>query len=305
MQEPRNPAARTSAFSSQNQTSSQAHMDYDGFSASHNMTFGALFADIRRARLYILTGLACGLLCAAGFMALAIPHYKASIILSPAAPMTGAESSSMLANDNLFALRFLVQRLGSGQGSDFQRFENIYTGPSVAAILLKDRKIESGLKADQSFSFLTPEQSWNAEKLSEYLGKRLRLEPMGVTSARRLTYHHADPEFARYLVSAVHHIADGLIRHTIREDSKARVDYLNKASSETTNPEHRRALTTLLMEQERLLMLVSIDQPYAASVIEPASSGVKPQWPDKKLTFAGFALIFAFLGYLVYGARRP
>ncbi len=267
-------------------------------------TLADLTCMIWRAKFFILGGFLCGALCAFVFLSLSIPHYKAGIILSPAAPMTGAESSSMLANDNLFALRFLVQRLGSGQGSDFQRFENIYTGPSVAAILLKDKKIELGLKADQSYSFIAPQENWTAEKLSEYLEKRLKLEPMGMTSARRLTYFHNDPEFARYMTSAVQHIADGLIRHDIREDARARVDYLNKASAETANPEHRRALTTLLMEQERLLMLVSIDQPYAASVIEPASTGVKARWPDKKLAYLGFALIGAFCGYILYGMRR-
>jgi len=265
---------------------------------------GDLVNDLWRAKFWIVIGAALGLLAAFVFIQLSVPHYKGAVLLAPAAPMTGAETSSMLANDDLFALRFLMQRLGPGQGSDFQRFENIYAGPSVAEILLSDEKITRGLRADKAFVFSEPEQEWSAEKLSEYLKKRTALEPVGTSNARRMVYYHPDGAFAKYMLSAIHHIADGLIRRDIRADSRARVEYLRSAIAETGNPEHRRTLTTLLMEQERLLMLVSIDQPYAASVVEPAAIGVKAEWPDKALVYLVAAFVFAFLGFLAYGVSR-
>lgn len=261
--------------------------------------------DIWRAKFFILIGAFIGVIIAFVIQSISIPHYRASLILSPAAPMTGAESSSLLANDNLFALRFIAQRIGGGgSASDFHRFENIYRGQSVAEILLKDNKIEQGLKADKAFTFSDAENDWSPAKLSKYMSERVKLEPMGVTSSRRMVYEHADPAFAEYFISGVHHVADRLIRRDIREDSQARVDYLTKAIAETGNVEHRRALTTLLMEQERLLMLVSIDQPYAATVIEPAASGEKPKWPDLKLLYFGFAFLGVVLGFILHGLRR-
>lgn len=263
-----------------------------------------LLHDVWRAKIWIALALVAGVLAALCFMTAAVPQYKGRIVLSPAAPMTGAETSSMLANDDLFALRFLMQRLGPGQGSDFQRFETIFNGPSVAGILLKDPKILQGLQADHAFYFQAPEPDWTAEKLSEYMQKRVRMAPVGTGNARALVYYHPDAAFAKYLLSAVHHIADGLIRRDIREDSRARVDYLRRAIDETGNMEHRRSLTTLLMEQERLLMLVSIDQPYAASVVEPAATGVKPAWPDSKLVYLAFVLVFSFIGFVAHGVFR-
>lgn len=183
---------------------------------------GDLLNDLWRAKIWIAIGTALGLLAAFVFIQISVPHYKATILLAPAAPMTGAETSSMLANDDLFALRFLMQRLGPGQGSDFQRFENIYAGPSVAEILLSDPKILRGLRADKAFIFSEAEQDWSAEKLSEYLKKRTKLEPVGTSNARRMVYYHPDGAFAKYLLSAIHHIADGLIRRDIRADSRAR-----------------------------------------------------------------------------------
>lgn len=244
------------------------------------------------------------MICGAILLALAIPHYKSTMIIAPASPMTGAESSSLLANDNLFALRYLVQRIGAGGGSDFQRFENVYTGPSVARILLKDPRIEQGLNADKTFTFSKGEGSWNAEKLSEYLKDRVKLASVGTTASKKLVYKHPDKEFGEYFLSGLHRISDNLIRQNIRTDAKARVEYLREAVQSLNNPDHRRTLTTLLMEQERLLMLVSIDQPYAASVIEPASSTVKPDWPNFYLVYIGFIFLGMMAGFFIGIFRR-
>lgn len=268
-------------------------------------TVSDLISDVFKAKLYIILGGLLGAALAFGFIALSIPHYKTQMILAPASPMTGAESSSMLANDNLFALRYLAQRIGAGgAGGDFQRFENIYGGPSVAEILLKDARVQQGLAKDYAFTFSEPEQDWSAEELSEYIQKRVKLEPVGTSAAKKLVYFHQDKDFAEYFISGLHRIADNLIRHNIRGDAKARVDYLSDAINTTTNAEHRRALTTLLMEQERLLMLVSIDQPYAANVIEPASSSAKPEWPNLYFVYFGFILIGMIAGFLIYGLKR-
>lgn len=102
----------------------------------------------------------------------------------------------------------------------------------------------------------------------------------------------------------LHNVTDGLIRHGMRKDVNERIAYLNTAISETMNPDHRRAMTDLLMEQERLKMLVSIDQPYAASVVVPAAHSVKPVWPDTVLVYVSFIAVGAFLGFVVFSLRK-
>jgi len=251
------------------------------------------------------------LLWMAAFLALALVYgfgaqkfYKAEMIVAPANPINGAEVSSLLADENLFALRYLVQRVGVGTSSDFTRFENMYAGPSVAEMLLQDENILKGLSMDRAYGFLAPQKNWNAARLSEYLSKRVRIVPIGATPLRKMVYFHPNPEFASYLLTRIHVLTDALIRQTIKAEAIERVQYLSDAVQKTNNPEHRRALTTLLLEQERLRMLVSIDQPYAASVIEPASASDKPQWPDLKLLVCA-ALVCGFLtGWLVHGFRR-
>ncbi len=266
-----------------------------------------ILVDFWHARLFILSGLAVGLILAGGFIFTATPYYKSHMLISPASPMNGAEMSSLLADDNLFALRYLAQRVGTANSSDFVRFENTYAGTSVAKILLEDPKITEGLSLDQSFIFshLYPSAqiTWRAERLAEYINRRVRLEPVKGSALRRMTYVHPSKAFGKYFLHNVHRATDGLIRQKIHIETTQRVRYLKEMVRNANNPEHRRALTTLLLEQERLRMLVSIESSYAASVVEPPSSNVKAAWPSRLLVFIGFALVGAFLGFIVHGFR--
>ena len=99
-------------------------------------------------------------------------------------------------------------------------------------------------------------------------------------------------------------MTDRLIRDSVQAAATERAAYLDAKIQEARHPEHRKTLTELLLEQERLLMLASIDQPYAASVIEPASKHYKPQWPDAFMLFAAFGLIGGFIGFIAFGLRR-
>lgn len=263
-----------------------------------------LFSEIWRAKISLLFWIAIMVCLALVFGKTAKPYFKAEMIVAPANPINGAEVSSLLADENLFALRYLVQRVGVGSSSDFTRFENMYAGPSVASLLLQDENIRIGLARDHAFSFMQDTEGWNAAKLSDYIAKRVRFETIGATPLRRMVYFHPDKEFGIYFLTRIHTLTDTIIRQNIRAEAIERVQYLQEAVEATNNPEHRRALTTLLLEQERLRMLVSIDQPYAASVIEPASSSNKPKWPDWKLLIAGAVLFGAFLGWMFYGLRR-
>lgn len=264
-------------------------------------TLNDIIQDIWRAKLWVFGAVLFGVFFAAAFVFLATPHYKSHIIISPSNPVNGAESSSLMADENLFALRYIMQRVGAGTSSDFMRFENTLSGESVAKILLRDPKIVAGLKADRSFIFSQIKRDWNAAEFSEYIDKNVRLENVGTTPLRRLVYAHPNANFGQYFLTALHDVTDGLIRNTIRNEASQRISHLRDSVRVNTNPDHRRALTSLLMEQERLLMLTSVETPYAASVIEPASSSVKAIWPNKALVYSAFVGAFALIGFVLHG----
>ncbi len=243
----------------------------------------------------------CGL--AFVLVALLQPQYRAKMIVSPANPINGAESSSLLADDNLFALRYVMQRVGSGSSSDFVRFENSFAGVPVAAALLKREDVRRGLAQDRAASFLPVDTLWSPEKFAVYIQKRVKVDPVGATALRSMSYYHPNAEFAAKFLGLLHVTTDQMIRQNIREKTEERVQYLKKAIQETYNPEHKRALTTLLMEQERLRMLVSIENDYSAEVVEPASSSYKPVWPDRALIYVLLIVAGMFGGFLIAGTR--
>ncbi len=268
-------------------------------------TIQDVWEDVRDARYYILGGIVAGIVLAVLFIAISVPHFRAQMIVAPANTVVGEELSSLMANDNLFALRYLVNRVGGGTGTgDFTRFENTYAGPSVAKILLDDPIVVRGLKADRATRWSGPPPDFDAARLSAYVQERVRIENLGATSFRRLVYFHQNADFAEYFLTQIHQVTDALIRQNISQEAAKRINYLQDAMENSYNPEHRRSLTTLLMEQERLRMLVSLEQSYAAAVIEPAASSYKPQWPDKVLAVLVFVMLGAGLGFAVHSVRH-
>lgn len=259
------------------------------------------------AKFSIIVGVVIALVLALVFLAMVKPSYRAHMIISPASPMNGAQMSSLLANDNLFAIRHLLQ--GGTNSADFQSFEQIIHGQVLAASLMEDKIIREGVKADLragvlGLGILGQNTKLSPAVLSEYLHDAVQVRAVPGTGFRRLSYMHENAEFSAYLLDAVHKAADAHLRTQTNEGAAVRIHYLKNAIMNTRNPEHRRALTTLLMEQERLKMLSSIDQDYAASVIEPAAAGAKPAWPDRFLVLLIFMLCGGLAGFVIYSLRH-
>lgn len=257
------------------------------------------------ARMAIALGALVGLCAALGFFMLAVQHYKAQVLLAPANPINGAEAPVPSGNENWFALKMVMQQLSATNINDFSRFEQLITGPAVGNILLRDPAVRQGLAQDRAFIFWRQAPPRNAAEMSEYLRQRVRLEPVGATMMRRMVYLHPNPAFAAAFLQQVHATADQIIRDTVRRDTQQRIDYLQQALSRTLNPDNQRALTNLLMEQERMRMLAAIDQPYAATVVEAAAPSARPRWPDKPLIVLVLMALGAGAGLLVYALRRP
>lgn len=256
-----------------------------------------LFRQIWMTKFYWIIGAVIGCILSFVVMAVSIPHYKATMMISPANPINGAEISSMLADENIFALRYLVQRVGMTNSSDFLQFENTFSGTNVANKLIQNSDITRGISAQRATRFSGQPDLSSPQELAEYLQKHITIEPVGTSTVRRLVYKHPDPVFAAFLLQNLHHITDRTIRDKIRTESEARIQYLQASILSTRNPEHRKALTTLLLEQERLKMLASIDQPYAAAIVEPASYSARPKWPNKAFVYAAFILCGMILGF--------
>lgn len=231
-----------------------------------------------------------------------IPHsYRAVLIVAPAdgyalGDYASSHGAATGAYDKIVSLPFWRPMEPEGVSTDFYRFVQTARGPATADILRKDDTIRS---------VLPDESTHSASALSHYMTRRVDIQPVGATPLRRMTYYHPDPEFAAAFLRKAHLVADQMIRRDRRRMAQARIDYLSASLEKTVNPDHRRIITGLLMQQEHILMLANLDEPYAAIVVEPASSSVRPVWPDRPLTIAGLALIGAMFGYFYALWRRP
>lgn len=266
---------------------------------------GDFLRDIWRAKWFLTAGALTGLMAAALFLAFSVPQYRAEMLTGPAERGTGPDIKALLPDNSSFAVQYLVNSLGSQDSGDYMRFEHILRAPRVAAHLMKDERIMQAIQADRRFSFERRDPVETAADLSLYLEENVHIEPVGTTPLRRIVYLHPDPGFAVYLLGRLHIIADDLIRRDIREKAARREAYLQETIKTVSHPDHRRALTALLMEQEHVRMILAIDEPFAATVAEPAAAQPKAAWPRKPLVFAVSVFVSMFLSFLIYAGRRP
>ncbi len=261
-------------------------------------TLGDFALELWRARGFVLCGLIVGFVGAALFVLSAVPHGSARLVIAPASPM---EAMQISANQNRPVAADDSQKRAD---SNFARFDAVMKGVSAARILLREDDILTGLENDRAYRFDDSDQQWSPSKLAEYIESRVHVDPVGETSLRILSYEHSNPNFAALFLRRLHEVSDGLIRHSMRRDVNERIQYLQKSLGNTMNPEHRRALTDLLMEQERLKMLVSIEQPYAAALVEPAAAMPRQSWPDVPLVFAALGFGGAFMGFVIFSIMQ-
>ena len=265
-------------------------------------SLGDLLRSLWKARLFVLSGVVVGLIIAVIYIVLVTPTYRATMIVAPADGYALGDYASSLSKDRSFTLPFWRPSEPDNVSTDFYRFVSTVRGPSVAGILLKDKTVLAGIRKDGGW--LQRAQNWSSEELAAYLRDHVSIHQLGTTPLREIIYDHPDPEFAAALLRKIHLVADQLIRRDRRRQSQARIDYLQESLSKTANPDHKRGITNLLMQQEHIQMLANLDEAYAAIIVEPPAAGPRPHWPKKMYLFAGMMLLGAFLGYVLFSIRR-
>lgn len=234
-----------------------------------------LLQSIWEAKLDLLIGTILGVIIAMILSFVLVPKYKATMIVAPADGYALGDYASSVQYDQIAALPFWRPKDQEGASTDFYRFMHTLRGPSAADILMKDETVMKQFHADHPNRFGKP------EALAVYLNRHVRVDPLGATPLRRISYHHSNPEFSAALLRKMHIVADQMIRRDRRRQSLSRIEYLDNALSETRNPDHRKVITNLLMQQEHIQMLANLDEAYAAIIVEPAHSSPKPTFPNK------------------------
>jgi len=265
-------------------------------------TLADLLIDVWAARIYILISLVAFFVVSFIVILAVIPQYRASMIVAPADGYALGDYASSVSDGEPVSIPFWRPKDQEGVSTDFYRFVYTIKGTAVAAILLKDEGVLSGIARDGRWS--GQGNNWTPEELTDYLEKNIRIEHLGTTALRRISYEHPDGEFAAAFLRKVHLVSDQLIRRDRRRQSESRIDYLEDALKKTINPDHRKVITNLLMQQEHIRMLANLDEAYAAIVVEAPSSTPRPVWPDKSLIMALCSILGVIIGYMVWSLRH-
>lgn len=256
--------------------------------------------DVWAARKTIAVSVAVFFALAIAFLGLSRAHSRAEMILMPANPMGEFLDASTQVNEGSIS----IQGQSSAHDLAFLRFENSFSGSRVAGILLQNTEIMDGLSKDGAFIFSSGQKPKNAQELADYIKKRVKIEPVSGTPLRKLIYLHPDPAFAARFLSHIYAVTDELIRAQTLKEVQARTAYLDETIARTPDAEHRRVLTDILMAQERIRMLVSIDQPFSAAIIEPPSTLPRTAWPQTMLIVPLFVMLGMLTGFVLYGVRH-
>lgn len=247
-----------------------------------------------RAKIFVTSGVLIGLLSAYLFINFVTPEYKAVMIVAPADGYALGDYASTIEHDKIASLPFWRPKSNEGASPDFYRFVHTLRGPSVAKILVSDEAVLNHINKTLSTPIKTPEE------LAVYLSRHVRVDPLGATPLRKITYHHPDQEFVAAMLRKLHLVADQMIRRDRRRQSQSRIEYLDNMLQKTINPDHRKGITNLLMQQEHIQMLANLNEAYAAIMVEPASASPKPTWPNKPLSYLIGALIGMMVGFSLW-----
>lgn len=297
----------------------------------------ALLAALRGRWWLVMAGAVVGLLAATAWVRVTPAEYEAVMVVGPGSnPMESADANGGLGR--LAARQGLA--LGEAeQVSDYDRFLHLLTSVALAERLIAS---QAGAPLMQSLfpaawdvdrgvwrpppgpaAWLTRQvrsvlgrpawQSPDAEELAEELARRLSVDRVRGTAMRRLGFHHRDRARAAAFLAALFDGADAIVRGSALRRVDRQIAYLADQRDTVGLLAHTEALDWLLRRQERQRMLLSVDLPYAAAIIEPVTAGRAPVWPDPLLVIplaaagglAGGILLALLAARAGYGASPP
>lgn len=248
--------------------------------------------------------------------------YEATLHLAPG-PSLGAPSLG--AKVNGVAAMGLLSNLGFGADdglSLYDRYELSLTSHGLSKILMADERLLKGIFP----------QYWDSEKntwgrptgpvqMLKRTIKRLLRFPLhdqpntdlvqaiirdGVkvqadftTDTLVLTFRHKDPEFALYLIQKLHTSADSMLRDIDRSQVASRILYLEEKLTTTQLNENKQILTEMLLQEQRNLMLIAVEEDYSVDLLDGptvSSSPITPQAPIFLLVGLVLSTILAIAG---------
>jgi uncharacterized protein involved in exopolysaccharide biosynthesis len=246
------------------------------------------------------------------------PNFTATLIVGPTAT-EGLLRRSAPISDLLSGSIITGAAHGAGEKmSHYEQFLYELTSLSVANELasqpeIMQRVFESmwnagaqawgpdpglGSRLRRMLSELAGRPSWSVpdgRDLGLFLKSRIQVQQIGSTPLRRISYRHPDPEFARSLLTRLYATTEHQLRTAAIRGNSRMIEEYERIIRSTSDLEHKRALWAKLIGHEQFAMMMNVDIPLAADLMEPAVCDALPDTPDPAMVLpiafmAGFVL---------------
>lgn len=252
---------------------------------------------ILRARWFALLAFVLGAGYGYWMLAKFDPSYQAFMVVSPsrssetassdASPAIGAARALGLAFGDRGAINFdrLTQLIGSLQLAErLQRkyglmqtiFADGYDGESKTW----RRPSDAAFERKEYLRALLRQTLWrppDIDMLADYLKAAVNVRNMDPLPFVKLSYGHADPVMARFILEIVYAEADALLREQDLLENSRRKAYLQDQLNKVTVQDIRAVLLRLLTSAEQSAMLLESNLPYAARIVEPPRAPVQTE----------------------------
>jgi|TARA_R100000501_G_scaffold18326_1_gene37706 LPS O-antigen subunit length determinant protein (WzzB/FepE family) len=293
------------------------------------LTVGTLIRAIK-ARWYLPAGtVVVAVIAALIYLNIATPTYRATMVVSPIFSDDGSSGGGGLGRYADLASSVGIDIGGSGSLTYFSLFMETLQSYELAESLaqnenllpalypaLWDKKQKTWRDADTVRSKparwvrallnrpTTPDP--NTADLHQYLRQRLTIDDPP-TPFKTIGFENQDPEFARVFLQSVYRTADDMVRARVRQRASVEVRFLESLVAESRVVEHRRALSDLLAQKQRTLMMSNMNLPFSAQLMQPPIPGNTPASPRPLLVLTMsifFGLVAGLFLVLMFPSPR-
>ncbi len=291
--------------------------------ALREISIPALVQTVRRGLwLLIAVVILCVLATAIDFK-LSKPLYTASMIVAPAEIDFTAASQLTSEVEQFAGLATLGQSpVKIERVSNLERYAQLFGSTALAARLQAERDLLQTIFVDE---WDKEHQTWHPPggflarigrtalrffgypawtppdltRLADWLGDQVYIQRIGSSALFRIQINDPRPTFAVSLIAMMHHAADGLLREETLDRIGRQIRQAESDLAAATTATRRQALEALLSEQYQAQALLSVEQPYAAQVVVPATVSPQPTSLNPLLALALAAVIGLIIGLFV------
>lgn len=285
--------------------------------------------NISKLALITIIGAMLGLMAAIFWMRQTTPAYTATMIVGPTAQLGLAGMGVRMPASPVIAAQSQGEQHAEESVSDFEHFRRLLTTPAVAAVIAEDERFMQQLLVNRwrqdkqrwqppdtdhdqrlvnwlrgtADHALTPPPldlgdrarftavyGADGNYLAGWLGDRLAIRRVGESAMYAVSIRHPDRAVALDLLIRLFNQADRMLREEAKRRVDVQIGHLQRQMARTDLASHRQGMTDLLARELQTSLMLGVDLPFSADMIEPPYAPTVADWPAP-LPIAGISML--------------